>query len=265
MIPVSRTMPHSSRRCLRSCRIRRRESDHRLVQPRAFARRAPGRLHEFLGREQEVARLAPRGNDVDVSSMRAGGSNRVPQIVLDVAASHSELTGKGRYGARLVGQEVHELASARHRAIMSGEPRATPAATSLGPRVLRSLRGRCRGFGLCPRHSVGDSGDPPGQRAKNLRSVAQPRRTLRLRRRLSLACRSGSLACLLGRRRLGFRSRCRLPGRRRAARPSLSRGHLGGAGLSRSRTRRSFRLHSPCLSVIQSEPRTGCASPESVS
>ena len=53
--------------------------------------------------------------DVYVTSMRPGGSNRVTQVVLDIASSHAELAGDGRNGARLVGKEIDELASTCHR------------------------------------------------------------------------------------------------------------------------------------------------------
>lgn len=52
--------------------------------------------------------------------MRPGGSNRVAQVVLDIAASHAELAGDGRDGARLIGQQIDEMTSARHPVVFFG-------------------------------------------------------------------------------------------------------------------------------------------------
>jgi hypothetical protein len=58
--------------------------------------------------------------------VRASGSNRVSQVVLDVAPRHSQLPGKGRHGARLGGKQIDQMPSASHPTIIDAS-RATAA------------------------------------------------------------------------------------------------------------------------------------------
>lgn len=72
------------------------DRDQWLEDAGAAAVRALSRLRQLFGIEQEAALLASRGRDCDTLAGRSRRPDRVPQVLLDVAAPQPQLASQRR-------------------------------------------------------------------------------------------------------------------------------------------------------------------------
>ena len=90
------------------------DRDLRLVKAGAPAGRAPARLGQPVGPEDEIAGSAPGGFDDDPVALRFSRPQDVPQIVLDVTTTEAQLPRNCGNRAALSDQAVEQLFSERH-------------------------------------------------------------------------------------------------------------------------------------------------------